>query len=181
MTRRLLYLLPLALFLIVAGYFLLGLGHDASRLPSALIDKPVPDFVLPPLTGREAPDRGLTAADLRRGEVTLVNVFASWCIPCRAEHPYLTRLGREAGVKIHAINYKDKPEDALGWLRRLGDPYARMGVDRDGRVAIDWGVYGVPETFVVDGAGIIRYRYPGPLTPDEIELNIVPLLRKLRG
>ena len=181
--RRLLFLTPLALFLLVAGYFLLGLGRDPRHLPSALLDKPVPEFALPPLPGREttSADSGLAAADLKRGEVTLVNVFASWCVPCRAEHPFLTALAAKDGIKVHAINYKDKPEEALAWLQRLGDPFARMGADRDGRVAIEWGVYGVPETFVIDGDGTIRYRYAGPLTPDEIDRNLLPLLRKLRG
>ena len=183
MARRLIYLLPLLLFLAVAAYFFLGLGQDPHRLPSALLDKPAPQFALPPLPGREAaaPDPGFETADLRTGEVTLVNVFASWCVPCRAEHPVVSRLAREAGIKVHAINYKDKPEEALAWLRRLGDPYSRIGADRDGRVAIEWGVYGVPETFVVDGEGVIRYRYPGPLGPDEVEQTLLPLIRKLRG
>jgi cytochrome c biogenesis protein CcmG, thiol:disulfide interchange protein DsbE len=183
MRRRLLYLLPLLLFLVVAGYFVLGLGRNPAYVPSALLSKPVPEFTLPPLAGREAraPEGGLTTADLKQGEVTIVNVFASWCVPCRIEHPFLTKLAQEQGVRIHAINYKDKPEDAVGWLQRLGDPYGRIGADRDGRAAIEWGVYGVPETFVVDGTGTIRYRFAGPLDPGEIERNLLPLLRKLRG
>ena len=180
--RRLLFLTPLALFLLVAGYFLLGLGRDPRHLPSALLDKPVPEFALPPLPGREtaSPDSGLTAADLKRGEVTLVNVFASWCVPCRAEHPILARLAEE-GVTIHGIAWKDKPEASLAFLRELGDPYRRVGVDGAGTAGLDLGVYGVPETFVIDGKGVVRYRYPGPLTPDEVERNIRPLLRQLAG
>ncbi len=183
MARRLLYLLPLVAFLGVAFYFYLGLGRDPQQLPSALIGKPVPEFALPPLPGREtaATDPGLRTANLTAGEVVLVNVFASWCIPCRAEHPLLTRIAEETGTTVHAINYKDKPEEALAWLQRLGDPYARIGADRDGRVAIEWGVYGVPETFVVDGAGIIRYRFAGPLHPGEVEDRLLPLLKELRG
>lgn len=177
--RRVLFLLPLLVFLLVAGYFGLQLtsGADPSRLPSALIDKPVPDFALPALPGR---DRGLSASDLT-GEVQLVNVFASWCVPCRAEHPLLIRLAREEGVTVRAINYKDDPDDALAWLDRLGDPYASIGADRDGRAAIDWGVYGVPETFVVDARGRIRYRHVGPLMPFDIDETILPLVRALRA
>ncbi len=179
--RRLLYIVPLAIFAIVASYFLAGLGRDPQRLPSALLDKPAPEFALPPLPGRASSgETGLRTADLAVGRPMLVNVFASWCTPCRVEHPVLARLAEE-GVAIQGIAYKDKPGAALAFLRELGDPYTRVGLDLDGRAGIEWGVYGVPETFVIDGKGVIRYRYPGPLTPDEIDNVIRPLLRKLAG
>jgi len=166
-TQRLVYLVPLLLFAVVAGYLMIGLRLDPGKLPSALIDKPVPEFALP---GLEGVAEGLATADLKAGDgagqangVSVVNVFASWCVPCRAEHPYLMRLAKE-GVTVHGINYQDKPEDARGWLARLGNPYTRIGADRDGRASIDWGVYGVPETFVVDGSGRIRFKQVGPIT-----------------
>ncbi len=150
-------------------------GRDASVLPSALIDKPVPAFSLPPLDGTGRPP--LASTDLT-GRVTLVNIFASWCVPCRAEHPILMRLAAD-GVAVAGISYKDKPEDARAWLERLGNPYARIGVDLGGRTAIDWGVYGVPETFIVDAGGRVRYRHVGPIHASELEDIILPILRKL--
>ena len=178
--RRLLYLLPLVLFFVVAAHFGVRLVQVEDRppneLPSALIDKPAPDFALLPLK-EDKP--GLATADLR-GEVRLVNVFASWCGPCRVEHPLLMRLSEE-GVPVVAINYKDKPEDAKAWLARFGDPYRAIGVDPTGRTAIDWGVYGVPETFVVDKEGRIRLRHVGPIMPRDLEETIMPLIRSLRG
>lgn len=174
--RGWIYLLPVLLFAAVGVFLALGLGRDPQTLPSVLIDKPAPSFALPPLPGRD--ERGFSSADLG-GEPVLVNVFASWCVPCRIEHPVLDRLARE-GVTIHAINYKDAPEDALSFLRALGDPFARIGTDRQGRAAIDWGVYGVPETFVIDRAGRIRYRHVGPLQPQDVERTIAPLLAELR-
>jgi cytochrome c biogenesis protein CcmG/thiol:disulfide interchange protein DsbE len=174
--RRLVYLLPLLVFAVVAVAFYLGFEHDPHELPSVLIDKPVPVFDLPPLPGRKA---GLSNRDLT-GDVQLVNVFASWCVPCRQEHPVVARLVREHGVVVRAINQKDKPDDALAWLARLGDPYASIGADADGRVSIEWGVYGVPETFVVDRQGRIRHRHVGPLTPEVVEGTILPLINALR-
>lgn len=172
--KRLLFALPVLVFVVLVGYFLLGLQRDPSTLPSALIDKPVPEFGLPALT--EKP--GLTAADLR-GQVTLVNFFASWCVPCRVEHPVLMRIGKS--VPVVGIAYKDKPEDSRRFLEELGDPYARIGVDRDGRTAIDFGVYGVPETYVVDKEGKIRLRFVGPLTPKAWEEEIAPLVQRLQS
>jgi cytochrome c biogenesis protein CcmG/thiol:disulfide interchange protein DsbE len=172
--KRLLTLLPLALFAVLIGYFALGLQHDPHLLPSAMIDKPAPEFALPPLLDDKP---GLARADLADGPV-LVNFFASWCVPCRAEHPILARIAGE-GVRIDGIDYKDKPDDAKRWLTELGDPYRRLAVDRDGRVAIDFGVYGVPETYVVDRAGKIRYRQVGPITPDDLARTIRPLLAEL--
>ena len=135
---RVAYLLPVALFVVVAIAFGWGLTRDPSVIPSVLVGKPVPKFSLPPVQGRTL---GLSSADLT-GEVSLVNVFASWCTACREEHPILMRLKDEGVVPVHGLNYKDRPEDAARWLDTLGDPYTRTGADRDGRVAIDWGVYG---------------------------------------
>lgn len=173
--KRLVFLAPLVLFLVVAVYFAIGLTRDPRAIPSALIDRPVPDFALPPVEGAE---RGLETADLK-GAVQLVNVWASWCIPCRVEHPVLMRLARERGVPIHGINYKDAPADAAAYLREHGNPYAGLGADRDGRAGIEWGVYGVPETYVVDREGRIRYRHVGPIMPQDLEATILPILREL--
>ena len=165
--RRLLYILPVCIFVGVGIGLAVGLTRDPSTLPSALIDHPVPEFALP----------GFGSADLK-GRVSLVNVFASWCVPCRVEHPLLRALARE-GIAIYGINYKDPAENAAGWLAELGDPYRAVGADRDGRVAIDWGVYGVPETFVIDREGRIRYRFVGPLQPRDLDETLRPLLAQL--
>ena len=177
--KRLVYLLPLALFLGVAGYFAAQLlsGRDANEVPSALIDRPAPDFTLPPLW---EDGESLSTADLTGGGPSIVNVFASWCVPCRAEHPMLTRLAEEAGVPVFGIAYKDEPADSKAFLTELGDPYAKIGVDASGRVAIDWGVYGVPETYILDGAGRIRYKRTGPITARHMDQDILPLLEELR-
>ena len=172
--RRLFYVLPILLFVVLAGYFGLGLLRDPSVLPSALIDLPAPAFSLPGLAGKP----GLATADLA-GSVALVNFFASWCAPCRVEHAMLMRLAAEGGVALYGIDYKDKPEDALRLLAQLGDPYRRIGVDRGGRTFIDFGAYGVPETYVIDRAGRIRYRQVGPLTQDDYDAKILPLLKQL--
>ena len=173
---RLGYIVPVALFAALTAAFAVGLTTDPRHVPSALIDKPAPEFVLPPL-GAKKP---LLSADLK-GDVTLVNIFASWCVPCRVEHPLLLRLARDRTVVIFGINYKDRPEAAIEWLGQLGDPYSRIGADRDGRVGIEWGVYGVPETFVIDRAGRIRYKHIGPLTPEAVDKTIVPLIQRLKG
>lgn len=172
MAKRLLLVLPVAVFAVVAVIFAIGLQYDPRVLPSALIDKPLPAFDLPSLR----PDQpGLATADLV-GQVTLLNVFASWCVPCRVEHPLLTRLSETGAVRVVGINYKDKPEDARAWLEQLGDPYDRIGADRDGRTGIDLGVYGVPETFVIDATGTIRFKHVGPLTPEAVTGTIMPLV-----
>lgn len=178
--RRLLYLLPVLIFAVLAGYFLWGLNpeRDPGELPSAMIDHPVPEFDLAPIEGMAGP--GLAAADLRNGEVTLVNVFASWCIPCRVEHPLLMDIAARDEVRLVGINYKNKADEARAWLADLGNPYARIGADVTGRVGIDWGVYGVPETFVVDGQGRIRYRHVGPMDQDALDRTIRPLIAELR-
>jgi cytochrome c biogenesis protein CcmG, thiol:disulfide interchange protein DsbE len=171
--RRLLFLVPLALFAVLASYFALGLGRDPSVLPSALIDKAAPEFSLPGLGERA----GLATADLAGG-VTLVNFFASWCAPCRAEHRVLNALAHTRRVPIYGIDYKDKADLALAWIAELGNPYTRIGAD-DGRVGIDWGVYGVPETFIVDKGGRIRYKHVGPLAATDVERSILPLVARL--
>lgn len=174
--RRILALLPVGLFLALAVVLGWGLGQDARVIPSALIGRPVPEFSLPPVQGREL---GLSSADIK-GEVSLVNVFASWCTACRDEHPVFMELRRTSAVPIHGINYKDRPSDAARWLNTLGDPYSRTGTDRTGRVAIDWGVYGVPETFVIDAEGRIAFKHVGAVTPEVYRGRIGPLVEELR-
>jgi cytochrome c biogenesis protein CcmG, thiol:disulfide interchange protein DsbE len=176
MARRLLYLLPVAVFAVVAIYFLVALrsGRDPSLLPSALIDKPAPNFVLAGLDGKDE----LTRASLA-GQVVLVNFFASWCVPCRAEEPLLMRLSQEEHVPVYGIAYKDKPADAKSFLDQLGDPYRGVGLDESGRTGIDFGVYGVPETYLIDKQGHIRYRVVGPLTAETLDNELLPRLKKL--
>ncbi|PJJ85486.1 cytochrome c biogenesis protein CcmG/thiol:disulfide interchange protein DsbE [Brevirhabdus pacifica] len=156
--------------------FAWGLRYGSNDLPSVMLNKPVPQFDLQAVKGREG---GLATPDLQ-GHVSLVNVFASWCVPCRAEHPLIMALAEKGEFPIYGFNYKDDPEAARAWLAQLGDPYSRTGADLDGRVAIEWGSYGVPETFIIDGQGRIAYRHVGPLTQDDIDNTILPLARKLR-
>ncbi|MDE0051187.1 MAG: DsbE family thiol:disulfide interchange protein [Rhodospirillales bacterium] len=180
-ARRLRYLLPVFVFVALAAA--LGvqlLTGDPSKVPSALIDKPVPAFALPPVQGFEEAG-GFATADLGNGEIALVNIFASWCGPCRVEHPLLMALAEAGTVPLYGINYKDTPDDAERWLGRLGNPYTLMGADLDGRTGIDWGVYGVPETFVVDGAGRIRHRHVGVLSQYDLDETILPLIEDLGG
>jgi cytochrome c biogenesis protein CcmG/thiol:disulfide interchange protein DsbE len=174
--RRLGYLIPVGLFLLVAAFLGVGLLLNPRVIPSALIDKPVPEFNLPPVEGRPL---GLTTADLK-GRVSLVNVFASWCGPCRVEHPLLMELKRQGVVPIHALNYKDSPANARAFLAETGDPYERIGSDRDGRVGIEWGVYGVPETFVIDAQGRIVFKHVGPLMPFDVKEKLLPALEKAK-
>ena len=168
--------LPLLAFLGLVVIFGIGLTLDPRKIPSPLIGKPVPVFDLPPVKGRNL---GLSSANLK-GEVSLVNVFASWCTACREEHPLFMELKENRVVPIHGLNYKDKPEDAEKWLNELGDPYTRTGADINGRVGIDWGVYGVPETFVIDRDGRIAYKHIGALTRDVLRNKIIPLISELR-
>ena len=175
--RRLLFLAPLAVVLGIGAAFAVGLSLDPRQIPSELIGRPAPAFELPPVQGRKL---GLSSGDLV-GEVSLVNVFASWCTACRAEHPLFMELARSRQVPIHGLNYKDKPDDAAAWLDELGDPYTRTGADLNGRVGIDWGVYGVPETFVVGADGHIAYKHIGPITAEALREKILPLVRQLRS
>lgn len=179
MIKRFLFLLPVLIFLVVGGYFFWGLtpDRDPKNIPTVMIDKPTPTFDLAAVPGLEVP--GLATGDLGRGQVVMVNFFASWCVPCRAEHAYLTDLAAETGVPLYGINHRDKPEDAVAWLAELGNPYTRIGAD-PGRAAVEWGVTGVPETFIVDGDGRIRYHHRGPLVPEIIEQQVKPLLAELR-
>jgi cytochrome c biogenesis protein CcmG/thiol:disulfide interchange protein DsbE len=177
---RWLFLLPLVLFLTIAlaaGWLLMA-GADPHRLPSTLIDQPAPAFELPPLPGVDRP--GLAQADLVGAGPKLVNVFASWCVPCRVEHPLLLRLAEEGTVPVYGINWKDKAEDAANWIAELGNPYARIGHDPSGRAGIDWGVYGVPETYVIDAEGRIRYKHVGPLMAKDLDETVLPMLRSLQ-
>ncbi len=182
MTPALRYALPLAVFAAMAAAFAVYLyqisfeGRVVSDIPSPLIDAPVPEFDLPPEAGRE---RGLSSADLM-GRDSLVNFFASWCAPCQIEHPVLTELASKGVVRVYGINYRDRPEDARRWLDRLGDPYARIGADLDGRAGIEWGVYGLPETFVVDAKGSIVYKHIGPVLARDLNETILPLIESLR-
>ena len=172
---KLVYLLPLGLFLSLALIFLLrlGSGDDPSVVPSALVGQPAPPFELPPLEGAGVP--GLARGDLD-GQVTVVNIFASWCGPCRVEHPQLVALAADERIRVVGIDYKDQPANALRFLNELGNPYAAIGVDTRGRAAIDWGVYGVPETFVVDRAGVIRFKFIGPLSAETVEGALMPVI-----
>ncbi len=175
--RRLLFIVPVAALAGVAAVFyalLTDRGRDPSIIPSPLVGRPVPAFSLPRLLG----EGGVTEADLR-GAVTVFNVFASWCLPCRAEHPVLMRIAAERKVRVVGLNYKDKPEDAKKWLAELGNPYALIASDLKGRAAIDFGVYGVPETFIIDAKGIIRFKHTGPINPGDYPDRIEPVLKKL--
>jgi cytochrome c biogenesis protein CcmG/thiol:disulfide interchange protein DsbE len=176
-SRNFTMLLPVSIFLGIAILLAIGLTMDPREVPSPLIDKPVPMFSLAPVQGRQL---GLASNDLK-GEVSLVNVFASWCVACRQEHPLLLEVGRQNIVPIHGLNYKDEPNDAAGWLNALGDPYTRTGSDLDGRVGIDWGVYGVPETFVIDKNGNIAYKHIGPISQQDWETKIHPLVVELQS
>src|SRR5579872_2606823 len=174
--RRLLFLLPLGAFAALALYFALALRPDADphALPSALIDPAAPPFTLPDLQGRE-----WRSATEFSEKLVLVNFFASWCVPCREDHPLLLRLAGREHIPIYGIAYKDRSEDSARFLDQLGNPFTLVGVDRKGEVGIDWGVYGVPETFLIDRAGHIRYRHVGPLGSEVLEHELLPLLAAL--
>jgi len=169
------YLIPLVLFLVLAVFLAIGLTRDPHELKSVLINKPGPAFRLPQLK-----DAGKTISneDLR-GKVWLLNVWASWCVACREEHPWLIKYAQSGVVPIYGLNYKDRREDALGWLEDLGDPYTVSAVDLDGRVAIDYGVYGAPETYIIDQNGTIRYKHVGPIMPDVWSEKILPVVQEL--
>ena len=175
--RRALFLLPVALFVAIAVYFLLALNpnRDPTLVPSALIDKPAPQFQLGGLEG----GAGLASTGLK-GQVAIVNFFASWCEPCRDEHALLMGLEKQAGVPVYGIAYKDKQPDTERFLKQLGDPYHAIGVDESGRTAIDFGVYGVPETYVIDKEGRIRKRFVGPLSERQVTRELLPLVQQLQ-
>jgi len=168
---------PLAVFGALAVVLGIGLTLNPREVPSPLIGKPAPAFSLPGLHDESV--RVSPAA--MRGQVWLLNVWASWCAPCREEHPLIVAAARDTGVPVVGLNYKDEPAAARGWLRQLGDPYKAIAADRDGRAGIDWGVYGVPETFVIDRAGVIRHKVIGPLTADAWTRDVLPLLKKLQA
>lgn len=178
MKRLVLLLLPLVALVGLVAVFALNINRDPNYIPSVLIDKPAPEFTLPAIEGLDRP--GFDTAALK-GEVTLVNVFASWCIPCRDEHPVLTRLKAETGIRLFGINQKDAPENARAFLEELGNPYDAAGADANGRVSIDWGVYGVPETFLLDENGVIVLKIVGPLSDEGVETVLKPAIAKARG
>ena len=169
------YLLPLIVFAVLVGFLAVGLKLDPREVPSPLIDKPAPAFSLPRL---DAPEQQMALGDLK-GKVWLLNVWASWCVACRIEHPVLVDLAKSGTVPIYGLNYKDKRDDALAWLAKHGDPYLVSLSDTQGLVGIDFGVYGVPETFVIDKQGVIRMKHIGPVTPEVLRDDILPLVRKL--
>ena len=169
------YLIPLGIFAILMGFLAMGLGLKPREIPSPLINKPAPAFSLPLL---DDPQQKLSAQDLR-GKVWILNVWASWCVACRIEHPLLVEFAKTASVPIYGLNYKDKREDAQRWLVNFGNPYTRSLSDTEGLVGIDFGVYGVPETFIIDKEGVIRMKQIGPVTPEVLRDDFLPLLAKL--
>ena len=179
--RRLIVFVPLLAFLALAGLFMLRLGAgDPSRIPSALIGQPAPSTDLPPLAGLERdgkPVPGLDGSDLK-GHVTVLNVWASWCVPCRDEAPLLMELAADPRIRVIGINYKDQPDNARRFLGRFGNPFVANGADANGRAAIEWGVYGVPETFIVGRDGRIAYKLIGPITPDNLAQGLKPAIEK---
>jgi cytochrome c biogenesis protein CcmG, thiol:disulfide interchange protein DsbE len=171
------HLIPLLVFVVIVVFLWVGLSLNPREVPSPLIGKPAPAFSLPQLR-----DGGsvIRTADLS-GQVWLLNVFASWCTPCLEEHPYLVELAKTGVVPVYGLNYKDRQEAALKWLNKHGDPYVGIVVDAEGRTGIEYGVYGVPETFVIDKFGVIRFKHIGPLTPEVLDEEILPLVKRLRA
>lgn len=170
-------LIPLAIFIALVVFLGIGLTLNPREIPSPLIDKPAPAFNLPQL---HQPEAQLKLADMA-GKVWLLNVWASWCVACREEHPVLIDFAKRGVLPIIGLNYKDKRSDALSWLQQFGDPYTLSIVDAEGRVGIDYGVYGVPETFLIDGKGRIRHKHIGPVTPEVMEKEILPRIKELQG
>jgi cytochrome c biogenesis protein CcmG/thiol:disulfide interchange protein DsbE len=171
------FAIPLALFLVLAGFFAVGLTRDPRVVPSPLIDKPAPAFKLEQLHEAQA----VFTPEAMKGKVWMLNVWASWCVSCRVEHPLLVDMSRRKVVPIVGLNYKDRRADGIQWLAKFGNPYTLSAFDVEGRVGIDYGVYGVPETFVIDKAGVIRYKQIGPITPEALEKTLLPLIRKLEA
>jgi len=176
-VKRWQFLAPLALFAVLLGFLAVGLNLNPREVPSPLIGKPAPAFELARL---DDPAQRITHADLK-GQVWILNVWASWCVACRQEHPLLVEFAKRTTVPLYGLNYKDKRDDGLAWLRRFGDPYKASLFDIDGRVGIDFGVYGVPETFVIDKQGVIRFKQIGPVTPEVLRDQIEPLLKQLNA
>lgn len=174
--RRAAVFIPLAVFLALAAVFLFRIGGDHSVVPSALIGKPAPLLALPALDGANRP--ALDPVSFK-GNVTVVNVWASWCAPCRVEHPLLVRLAKDERIRVAGINYKDQPANALKFLAQLGNPFAAIGVDTAGRAAIEWGVYGVPETFLVGRDGLIKYKQVGPISPENLSRLLAEIEKAL--
>ncbi len=177
MLRSLKFLIPFLIFVVLAVFFWQGLSLNPSTVPSPLIDKAAPAFSLPQL---HEPDKVITPADLN-GQVWMFNVWASWCVSCRQEHPVLMQLAKTGVVPIYGLNYKDAREDAIRWLQQFGNPYVASAFDLEGQVGIDYGVYGVPETYVVDRAGVIRHKHIGPVSQEILQNEILPIVRKLKG
>ena len=171
------FLFPLGIFLVLSAFLAVGLKLDPREVPSPLINKPAPAFQLPQL---HAPDKMFAQKDML-GKVWMLNVWASWCVACREEHPNLVELARSGAVPIYGLNYKDERDDGIAWLARFGDPYQLSAYDRDGRIGIDYGVYGVPETYVIDKAGVIRYKRIGVVTPEILRDKILPLVKELNA
>ena len=171
------YIIPLVIFIVMAVFLAVGLNLNPRDIPSPLIDKPAPAFSAPKLN---APSETLSQTDLK-GKVWLFNVWASWCVSCRSEHPILNQLAQQKAAVIVGLNYKDEPDAAKNWLTQLGDPYDVSIMDQDGRIGIDWGVYGVPETFVIDKKGVIRYKHTGPVTSQDVQAIFLPLIAKLQA
>lgn len=175
--KRMKLFLPLAIFVALAGLLLKGLWLDPNAMPSALIDKPLPEFSLPSL---EQPEKMFNREDLI-GEVALVNVWGTWCPSCRAEHPYLMQIAEQEGVPIIGVDYKDVRPDALKWLERLGDPYVKNVFDEDGRLGIDLGVFGAPETYLIDHRGVIRYKHIGVVDDQVWQKLLKPMVQQLQA
>jgi cytochrome c biogenesis protein CcmG/thiol:disulfide interchange protein DsbE len=175
--RSLQFGIPLVVFVLLASFFAVGLVRDPREVPSPFIGKTAPAFKLEQLHDAKL---AFAPEDLK-GKVWLLNVWASWCVSCRVEHPLLVEMSKRGVVPIVGLNYKDRREDGLGWLAKFGNPYALSAFDGDGRVGIDYGVYGVPETFVIDKQGVVRYKQIGPLTPEALEKVILPLIRQLEA
>ena len=171
------FLIPLGIFVVVVGFLAVGLTLNPRDLPSPLVGRPAPDFSLPQLYDQEK----IFSPKELRGKVWLLNVWASWCEACKEEHPVLLRVAKAGEVPIYGMDYKDKREEAVAWLRERGNPYVVVAVDESGRVGIDYGVYGVPETYVIDKAGVIRYQQIGPLREDTVQGKILPLVRGLQA
>ena len=171
------YLIPLGIFVVLALFLGVGLKLNPREVPSPLIDKPAPAFALPVL---HAPDQKLSQSDLK-GQVWLLNVWASWCVSCRQEHPLLVELAKTGVVPIYGLNYKDERAAGMQWLSEHGDPYTASIMDADGRIGIEYGVYGVPETFLIDKQGVIRHKHIGPITREALEKELLPMVRELNA